>query len=124
MNLVSMFVYPRFCVLFLCMFSYAHQIDKLSSELLSQQTKHDRLVQEMKDSHEEEVNSIKRRSEEDVARLQSQVELLQKESTKVQISLAGQPLQERGRVWCHAYMRLVLVVMLCNNAKVVNHEYH
>ena len=27
------------------------------------------------------------------------------------ISLAGQPLHKRGRVWCHAHTRLVLVVM-------------
>lgn len=59
------------------------QVDKLNADLLSECARHDKLVQELNDRHNKELSLTKQRFEEEIARLHSEMEQLQKGVVKV-----------------------------------------
>ena len=62
---------------------FLNQVDRLNADLLSQQARRDKCVQELRARHTEELNAVKEKYEDDVSRLQGRMDQLQDGAVKV-----------------------------------------
>ena len=65
---------------------YVLQVDKLNAELLSERARHEENVQELRKRHEGEMNVTRQGYQEEMAKLQREMDQLKEGSVKVRCS--------------------------------------
>lgn len=67
--------------------SLISQVDRLNAELLSERARHERLVQELRERHEGEMDLIRQGYQEEGEKLQREIDQLKEGSVKVRYSM-------------------------------------
>ena len=83
----------------------ALQVDKLNAELLSERVRHEGNVQELRERHEREMNITRQGYQEEMAKLQREMDQLKEGSAKVRCSMYHSSLVPRPLHHFQCYMQ-------------------